>query len=125
MSAFSGAAPLSVELIEAFHKRYPHCKVSQGYGMTETSPGAIQCRDEDVEAGHRGVGILCPGYEARLVMEDGRDAHPGERGELWLRGPSVMKGYHNNREATAKTMAPGNWLKTGDVAVVDKDHRFA
>jgi len=67
------------------------------------------------------VGRLLPTYEARLVdPSTGEDAPEGKRGELWVRGPCVMKGYHRNPEATANTMAPGGWLKTGDVLVRDK-----
>ncbi|EKD01238.1 AMP binding protein [Trichosporon asahii var. asahii CBS 8904] len=66
-------------------------------------------------------GRLIPTYEARLVQEDGSDAPEGGRGELWVRGPSVMtRGYHRNPEATAKTMN-GDWFMTGDVAVRDPE----
>jgi len=71
--------------------------------------------------GHVGwVGRLLPTFQARLVKEDGVDAAEGDRGELWVRGPSVMMGYHRNPEATAKTMVD-DWLKTGDVLVRAKD----
>lgn len=113
----SGAAPLSKELSEAFSKRFNGTTVVQGYGMTETSPALLMCSVEDAQAGHTGVGRIVPTYQVRLVREDGTDAPPGERGELWARGPNIMKGYHGNRAATEKTMAPGNWLKTGDVCV--------
>jgi long-subunit acyl-CoA synthetase (AMP-forming) len=64
-----------------------------------------------------------PTFQARLVdAESGQDA---ERGELWLRGPCVMKGYWRNSEATNNTFADGGWFKTGDVAVVAKDGYFA
>lgn len=111
----SGAAPLSEEVIAAFNKRVPSCNLTQGYGMTETTP-VVHMGD-----GHRRgwVGPLIATWEARIVGEDGDDVPPGERGELWLRGPSNMKGYHANPEATSKTFAPGRWLKTGDVVVRD------
>ena len=67
-----------------------------------------------------------PTFQARLVdAETGKDVEKGERGELWLRGPSVMKGYWKNPEATSNTFAEGGWFKTGDVAVVAKDGFFA
>jgi acyl-CoA synthetase (AMP-forming)/AMP-acid ligase II len=73
------------------------------------------------EAGHIGwVGRLIPTFQARLVDENGEDAAEGERGELWVRGPSVMMGYHRNPEATAKTMHE-DWLKTGDVLIRSPD----
>lgn len=89
--------------------------------MTETSPAVTQSSIEDADSGHLGVGRILPSYQVRLVRDDGSDAPVGERGELWCRGPNIMKGYHNNPEATAKTMAPGNWLKTGDVLVMNED----
>jgi long-subunit acyl-CoA synthetase (AMP-forming) len=72
------------------------------------------------------IGKLMPTYQARLVDEDGKDViKQGERGELWLRGPSVMKGYWKNEEATRHTFAEGGWFKTGDVAEVDEKGYFA
>lgn len=84
--------------------------------MTESSPVCHTMASHEA-AGRAGqVGRLMPTFEARLVTEDGTDAPEGERGELWLRGPSIMEGYHANPEATAKTMH-GEWLKTGDVLI--------
>lgn len=116
----AGAAPCSPELTEAFNKRFPRIKLTQGYGMTEASPTTHVCTAEEVEGRAGWCGRLLPTFQARLVQEDGSDANVGERGELWLRGPSIMKGYHNNPEATDKTMAPGGWYKTGDVLIVDE-----
>ena len=63
-----------------------------------------------------------PSTECRLVdPETGEDVGEGERGELWIRGPQVMKGYLNNDEATAATIDADGWLHTGDIAVVDSD----
>jgi long-subunit acyl-CoA synthetase (AMP-forming) len=88
--------------------------------MTESSP-VCHCMTSLEAAGRTGsVGRLLPTFQARLVTEDGTDAAEGERGELWLRGPSIMMGYHRNPEATAKTMYD-DWLKTGDVLVRTKD----
>lgn len=116
----SGAAPCSSELTEAFTKKLPKISITQGYGMTECSPTThVFTRAE--AAGREGwAGRLIPTFTARLVTEDGTDAKAGERGELWLAGPSVMKGYHNNPEATDKTMAEGKWYKTGDVLIRDE-----
>jgi acyl-CoA synthetase (AMP-forming)/AMP-acid ligase II len=67
------------------------------------------------------VGPSAPNTECRIVDSDtGDDVPPGERGELWIRGPQVMKGYFNKPEATAACMTPDGWFKTGDVAVIDE-----
>jgi acyl-CoA synthetase (AMP-forming)/AMP-acid ligase II len=62
-----------------------------------------------------------PNTEARVVDADGQDRGVGEEGELWVRGPLVMKGYLNNPEATAATIDADGWLHTGDVARIDPD----
>ncbi|KAL1413142.1 hypothetical protein Q8F55_000891 [Vanrija albida] len=119
-SVMSAAAPLSTELAEAFRKRLPGVCITQGYGLTETSPIVTTFTSHDSQGKGGSIGRLLPTFEARLVTPDGGDAARGERGELWVRSPSVMKGYHANQEATAKTMS-GEWFKTGDVLVRDDD----
>ncbi|HEX7281783.1 MAG TPA: AMP-binding protein [Vicinamibacterales bacterium] len=116
---FSGAAPLGAELTEAVEKRL-NVKIRQGYGMTEASPathytvaGAERCGT---------VGLLMPCTECRIIdPETGKDAPTGERGEVWVRGPQVMKGYLNNPEATARTVDDDGWLHTGDIGIIDAD----
>lgn len=117
-----GAAPLSGATAEAFRKVMPHISLTQGYGMTECSP-VSHCTTSSESVDDGWVGRLIPTFEARLVTESGEDAAKGERGELWLRSPSVMVGYHRNPEATAKTME-GEWLKTGDVLVRRDDGQY-
>jgi len=116
---FSGAAPLGAELTEAVEKRL-NVKIRQGYGMTEASPAThYTCAGEE-RCG--AVGLLMPSTECRIVdVETGRDAPAGERGEVWVRGPQVMKSYLNNPEATARTVDAEGWLHTGDIAIVDDD----
>jgi acyl-CoA synthetase (AMP-forming)/AMP-acid ligase II len=101
------------------------CKVVQGYGLTETSPVTHVIRpDGENKAGT--IGPPLANTECRLVdPETGEDVAEGERGELWIRGPQVMKGYLNNPEATAATVDADGWLHTGDVGVVDSDGFFA
>ena len=68
------------------------------------------------------VGPPVPGTECRLVdPQTGTDAAPGERGEIWVRGPQVMRGYLNNAAATAATIDRAGWLHTGDLGVADED----
>ena len=134
-SILSGAAPLDEQLALAVEQRLRKgadtgVTVAQGYGMTELSPVSHTTPDEGHEPpGHEGntvpkgsVGYAIPNTECRLVDPGtGQDAAQGERGELWIRGPQVMKGYLNNEAATRDTVDPDGWLHTGDVAVVD-DH---
>ncbi|TXT04907.1 hypothetical protein VHUM_03990 [Vanrija humicola] len=112
------AAPLSAELGLAFERKFPNIKMPEGYGMTEASPAITTSSPESHVRGS--VGKLLPVWEARLV-NDGVDAPPGERGELWVRGPCVMKRYHNNPAATTSSITPDGWFKTGDVLTRSED----
>ena len=114
---FSGAAPLGGEVADAVARRIG-CVSVQGYGMTEMSP--VSHGTPRGQARKGSVGVTMPSTECRIVV-DGRDAGPGEAGELWVRGPQVMAGYHNRPEATAATLTEDGWLKTGDLAEVDDE----
>lgn len=114
--AVSGAAPLPVELADAFARRFG-IRLAEGYGLTEASP--IVCTnaaDPDAPAGS--IGPPLPGVEVRLVGESGADVVAGDPGEIWVQGPNVFPGYWNDPEATARVLVDG-WLRTGDVAVAD------
>ena len=119
----SGAAPLGAELEQACQQRLG-CPVVQGYGMTETSPVSHTAPMGEHKPGT--IGPVLPNMECRIVdPETGEDAGEGERGELWMRGPNIMKGYLNNDEATRETIVEDGWLRTGDVAIVDEDGYFS
>ena len=116
---FSGAAPLSAELGEEAAKRID-CDVVQGFGMTELSPVSHITPVGRAKPGT--VGVTAPNTETRIVdPETGEDQGVGGVGELWVRGPQVMLGYLNNPEATAITIDPDGWLKTGDMAMIDDE----
>ena len=121
---FSGAAPLDGATQAALEARLPGVRVSQGYGMTESSPVT-----NFVDPRHRmtgSVGPLAPSTSARIVdVDSGAVLPPGPAnvGELWVRGPQVMAGYLNNAAADAATLRD-NWLMTGDIAWADAAGAF-
>ena len=116
---FSAAAPLGHEVSEALERRLG-LRVRQGYGMTEASPATHYCVPTHFRFGK--VGPLVPNTECRIVdPATGADTRAGEPGEVWVRGPQVMKGYLNNLQATKATVDADGWLHTGDIGTVDED----
>jgi 4-coumarate--CoA ligase len=117
----SGAAPLSAEVEELASQR-TGAEVVQGFGLTETSPVTHTALPGLARSGS--IGVLVPNTEARVVdPASGEDLGRDRPGELWLRGPQVMKGYLGNPEATEAAFENG-WFKTGDIAVVDEDDHW-
>jgi acyl-CoA synthetase (AMP-forming)/AMP-acid ligase II len=116
---FSGAAPLSAELATECGQRLD-CEVVQGYGMTELSPVTHATPSGMFKPGS--VGITIPNTETRIVDPgSGKDLDVDEDGEVWVKGPQVMKGYLNNDKATKATIDDDGWLHTGDIGHVDAD----
>ncbi|XP_020093631.1 4-coumarate--CoA ligase-like 4 [Ananas comosus] len=118
----SGGAPLSKEVIEGFREKYPGVEILQGYGLTE-STGIGASTDSAEESRRYGTaGLLSPNTEARIVDPDtGKPLPVNRTGELWIRGPYVMKGYFKNEEATRSTLDSEGWLRTGDLCYIDED----
>ncbi|MCX5767499.1 MAG: 4-coumarate--CoA ligase family protein [Gemmatimonadetes bacterium] len=120
----SGAAPLSGELEKAIDDRLG-VFAKQGYGMTETSPVTHFTPFDRSQYKPGSCGLVVPNTECRIMdLENGRELGPNERGELYIRGPQVMKGYLNQTEATAAAIDAEGWLRTGDVAYADDDGFF-
>lgn len=118
----SGAAPLSAEVEELASHR-TGAELVQGFGLTETSPVTHTALPGRARPGS--IGVLVPNTEARVIDPiTEEDLGPGSPGELWLRGPQVMKGYLNNPEATEATFAEEGWFKTGDIGLVDEDEHW-
>lgn len=94
--------------------------------MTETSPVTISMPLEKSFSKSGSCGRLLPSTSARIVdLSSGKDVGgPNKSGELWIKGPQVMKGYLNNPKATAETLDEEGWLRTGDVAYYDDDEFF-
>jgi len=113
----TGAAPATLAL-------YQKCRdydfnFYEGYGMSETCAMAISTPGGRPKVGSVGVPYI--DMELRLVDDNGNDVPLGERGEIWMRGATVMTGYWDNPEETANTITEDGWLKTGDVAYMDED----
>jgi len=114
----TGAALLSREIQERF-TQITGVLVMQGYGLTESSPTTHANPARKIKVGS--IGLPLSLTEDRIVdPETGVDVRPQEIGELWVRGPQVMKGYFNNPEATAEVLVDG-WLRTGDLAWKDEE----
>lgn len=122
----SGAAPLPVALTKIVKQRLRSLNcfapIVQGYGLTETSPVThlvphFQATEENIGS----IGVLMPSLQCRLLGEDDLDVEAGQPGEMWIKGPTVMKGYHNRAAETKDTITADGWLKTGDVAIRDSD----
>lgn len=120
-SVLSGGAPLSKEVIEGFLEKFPSVTILQGYGLTE-STGIGASTDDLAESRRYGTaGMLSPSMEAKIVDPESGKAFPvNKTGELWLRGPTIMKGYFSNEEATASTLDSDGWLRTGDLCYIDE-----
>ncbi|HEX2192505.1 MAG TPA: long-chain fatty acid--CoA ligase [Acidimicrobiales bacterium] len=115
----SGGAPLPPALATEFERRVG-APILEGYGLSETSP-VVAFRVPGGPGGTGSVGAPLPGVDVRLVDDAGAVvSEPGGVGEIWVRGPNVMKGYRGDAEATAAVLVDG-WFRTGDVGTRDGD----
>lgn len=97
-------------------------RLLEGYGLTECAPLVTVCPYNQTE--YTGsIGLPASSTDIRIVADDGSDCDIGEPGEMWVKGPQVMKGYYNRPEATAEIIKDG-WLATGDVATMDENGFF-
>lgn len=119
----SGGAPLPVEVKKEFEEK-TGCSLVEGYGLTETSP--VLCVNP-VMGDNRAGSIGQPLPQTDIDLRDpetGKSVKQGERGELCAKGPQVMKGYWNNKQATEETFYEDGYLRTGDVATMDEEGYF-
>jgi long-chain acyl-CoA synthetase len=117
----SGGAPLPVAVQERFES-VVGCRLTEGWGMTETAPlGTFTPREGPRKAGS--CGVPYPGTEMKFVevADPEREVKPGERGEICVKGPNVMKGYWKQPKATADSMTKDGFFRTGDVGYMDED----
>jgi acyl-CoA synthetase (AMP-forming)/AMP-acid ligase II len=117
-----GSAPITVATLDRARARFPWIRLGQIYGMTESSTVGAYLSPEvfNEHLGSIGRPVLC---EMRITDEADRDVKAGEAGQILIRGPSVMRGYHRDPEATAEALA-GGWLHTGDLGYVDTEGYF-
>jgi long-chain acyl-CoA synthetase len=114
--AFTGAAPMPVELIRGFKEKYG-VEVVDGYGLTEAT--GVSTTSSGIPENIGSIGMAFPGLEIE-IMDDHNNILPyGERGEICVRGDAVMIGYLNKPEATAESLKDG-WLHTGDMGHMDE-----
>jgi long-chain acyl-CoA synthetase len=118
----SGGAPMPVEVMKEFQEKFG-VRVLEGYGLSETSPLAtFNHFERPSKPGTVGQPIF--GVDVRCVDENDNEVLPGERGEVVIRGPNVMKGYYKRPEATAEAFRNG-WFHTGDVGIIDDEGYLA
>jgi long-chain acyl-CoA synthetase len=115
-----GGAPSAPELVRRIKEKFPAVIPGNGYGLTETSSVTSQHAAEDYERKPDSAGLVVPVCDTRVVDAMGREVAAGEIGELWVRGPNVVKGYWNNPDATAASFTEG-WLHTGDLVRFDEE----
>ena len=123
----SGAAPLPVQLIERMRALVPGAVIAEGYGLTEVTMQATGNPSHTSGVRKPGtVGVPLPDTEISIRPLGGGDPLPaGERGEVCIRGPQVMRGYAGRPDATAEAIDPDGWFHTGDVGVLDGDGYLA
>ncbi|UAW99778.1 long-chain-fatty-acid--CoA ligase FadD1 [Halopseudomonas nanhaiensis] len=114
----SGGMALQLATAERW-KQVTGCQICEGYGMTETSPVATVNPIDAVQLGT--IGIPVPSTLCKIIDDAGNEVPLGERGELCVKGPQVMKGYWKREDATAEILDSEGWLKTGDIAIIQED----
>jgi long-chain acyl-CoA synthetase len=116
--ATSSAEHLPTATVEAVRERFG-VRIAGGYGLTETA-GTI-AHDDPRAPSPPAVGRPLAAVQLRLVDWDSVDVEPGDRGEIWVRGPSVFQGYLGDEPSLPPAMHPSGWYATGDVGIVDDD----
>jgi long-chain acyl-CoA synthetase len=97
-------------------------RLLEGYGLTECSP-LVTMSPYTQESYNGSIGVPAPSTDVRLIGDDGEEVAIGQPGEMWVKGPQVMKGYYNRQDATDEVLKDG-WLATGDIATVDEEGFF-
>src|SRR5262249_43211818 len=115
-----GGAPAASELVRRIKQTFPKSVPGLGWGMTETSATFTHNGGADYENRPDSSGPALPVCDMKIVGDSGEELPPNSVGELWAKGPNVVKGYWNNPSATAETFVDG-WMKTGDIGRIDEE----
>jgi long-chain acyl-CoA synthetase len=113
-----GGSPVSLNLHKEWHKRTGHF-IIEGYGLSESSLLIALTPPNRVKIGT--AGVITPETEIRIVSNQGVDLGFNQAGELWVRGPQLMRGYWQLPQATSEALTHDGWLRTGDIASLDED----
>jgi long-chain acyl-CoA synthetase len=118
---FGGGMSVQRPVAEMWEK-VTKTKLLEGYGLTECAP-LVTMSPYNQKAYDGTIGIPASSTDIRLIGDDGTEVAIGEPGEMWVKGPQVMKGYYNRQEATNEVLVDG-WLATGDIATMDENGFF-
>ncbi|WP_076536672.1 AMP-binding protein [Shewanella sp. UCD-KL21] len=118
---FGGGMSVQRPVAELWEK-VTNTRLLEGYGLTECAP-LVTMSPYNQQSYNGSIGVPASSTDIRLVGADGEDVANGEPGEMWVKGPQVMKGYHNRQDATDEILIDG-WLATGDIATMDENGFF-
>lgn len=119
-SVGGGGAPMPPELVKRIDDNFSQGRPGLGYGMTETNAYGPQNAGDDFIAHPTSTGRPVPIMDLRVTDTEGNELPQGETGEIWFRGPMLIRGYWNRPEATADTLVDG-WLRSGDIGRIDDE----
>ncbi|KAF7782563.1 hypothetical protein Agabi119p4_1939 [Agaricus bisporus var. burnettii] len=115
-----GGSPTPDSLVGRARKAFPKAMMTQGYGLSETNSIAVSIAGDDYFARPASTGLACPINEIKIVA-GGKCLPANHVGEVWLRGPNVMKGYWNDPETTDRVITKDGWLRSGDLGYLDEE----
>jgi len=115
-----GGAPMPPELVRRIDENFSSGRPGLGYGMTETNAYGPQNAGDDFVHNPTSTGRPVPIMDLKVTDPEGNTLPVGETGEVWFKGPNLIRGYWNRPEATAETIVDG-WLRTGDLGRIDEE----
>ena len=115
-----GGAPMPEATIAEMARRAPHVGLMNGYGATEATSPITMCPPENASSHSDTVGLVLHCAEVAVMDENGVEVPPGQQGEIWMRGPSIIPGYWDNPAANAENFVGGYW-KSGDIGSMGRD----